>query len=137
MKLIAALLICLPALVFCQLDINQIEQDIFNALDANKNGILLRGEIDIFFQQHDADHTGTISLNEYTEAIHANFGQDPALAGAYNNLFKVLDVDNDSIVDHHDLDQIFLRADGNKDSQVTAAEFKTYFNSIIWQVILG
>ncbi|XP_059164863.1 uncharacterized protein LOC131947642 [Physella acuta] len=123
----------LPAIIVCQaFDIQGLMRTVFEILDANLDGHISRGEVSQFFQNHDENYDGVIEKNEFIDAVNAHtVNTDPAMIPLYYNLFPSLDIDSDGFVDHHDIDQIFLHADADKNQQVTEAEFESYFMQLI------
>ncbi|XP_059164975.1 uncharacterized protein LOC131947712 [Physella acuta] len=134
---IVALILLLPALALSQtpepIDINDLLTTVFQILDDNSDNHIARHEIDIFFQQHDENFDGLIEKNEFIDAVNAHStGTNPAHVQLIYNIYPFLDIDSDNFVDHHDLDQLYLRADADKNGQVTLPEFEVFLTQLLF-----
>ncbi|XP_059164962.1 uncharacterized protein LOC131947700 [Physella acuta] len=133
---IAALLVCLPALVFCQTpDLDAIAAGAFTRMDVNKDGKILRPEIDEYFKTYDANGDSRISRHEYSTQVDADWAHDPQTNHVLHSLFDSLDTNNDNHLDTPDYDKLFAAADGDANGQVLEPEFARYFKSILGPAI--
>ncbi|KAI8783361.1 uncharacterized protein LOC106079444 [Biomphalaria glabrata] len=126
------LLLLLPAFAFAQnVDLrpyNLTATYMFILVDKDLNGQVDRNEIDLNFQQYDADHNGRVSRVEYINYVNQH---EPTLNLFHDALFDIYDVDGDHILYHNDYDNFYALMDGDGNGIVSHFEFVRY-----WTILL-
>lgn len=79
---------------------------------------------DRVFQIFDKDNSGSISLQEFIDAIHQFAGQSPE--DKIKFLFKVYDIDGDGLIQHRELQHV-MRACMEENGMQFSEEQVNYF----------
>ncbi|CAL1541653.1 unnamed protein product [Lymnaea stagnalis] len=132
-----ALLIALPALITCQLNVNALAVAAFNKLDSNGDGHFSRSDVDHYFRTLDANNDHIVTRPEYVAAIDAQFGDDAETLRALRQLFDDLDSNNDNHLDRTDYDHLFNVVDADNNGQATQQEFSRWFHAAVGGSVLG
>ncbi|BFZ04019.1 hypothetical protein BsWGS_07057 [Bradybaena similaris] len=128
MFMYAAILVFVPAVVLTEPHHEALEAKIFNTIDSDKDGKLIKAEHDAFYGGFDLDKNGEINKEEFKNVID-NF--EPAFIGHEDALYTMLDRDANSKVDKADIDNVFLACDSNKDGAIDKPEFRLVFGNIM------
>ncbi|KAH9487638.1 hypothetical protein Btru_070222 [Bulinus truncatus] len=126
MHALFAILICLPSIMLAQ-DLQALADQNFNQIDANKDNVILKHELESYFLGLDTNHDQRVSRHEYTVRVTEVYGHDPQLNHLMHALYDELDVNNDHHVDIVDIDNLFDQADRDRNGLVTRAEFSDFF----------
>ncbi|KAI8791278.1 calmodulin-like protein 5 isoform X2 [Biomphalaria glabrata] len=125
--LLLTLLIALPALAFCQVDIQHLADLQFNRFDVDQDGNIEPLEVATYFRRFDTNQDQQISRIEYNKEVDTHHANDPPTHTVLLRLFDALDYNNDSHLSQSDFDALFVAADANKNHLVNQAEFRTVF----------
>ncbi|GFO18159.1 calcium binding protein 2 [Plakobranchus ocellatus] len=117
------LLLTLPALTLA-IDLkpyNETAHMMFIESDQDSDGIFTRDEMDIVFKGYDINGDGRVTRHEYTSYVDLH---TPTLHALSHALYDIYDSDKDHHLDHHDYDNLFAMMDKDNDGIVQEMEFR-------------
>ncbi|KAH9487637.1 hypothetical protein Btru_070221 [Bulinus truncatus] len=116
-------LLCLPTLIWAQVDLSTIANNEFKKIDANKDENLDKNEIKQFFEAYDTNHDNRVTRHEYDSAVDRAHAHDAVTSHVLTALFDDLDSNTDNHLDDADYDKLISAADANKNNLVSLQEF--------------
>lgn len=116
------------------LDLYGIINVLYLKADKNHDGMITQSELEDVYHGFDTDKNGKVSQTEFVTLWRAITGETEEQANAF---FYLADINDDNIVDQHDLAPLYQVFDLDGDGQVTANEFAKKWAGIITETPLA
>ncbi|XP_067660931.1 lanmodulin-like [Haliotis asinina] len=103
--------------------VDAIAKSVFDSLDANKDGTLVLGELEGYFNTGDVDGDGTITKSDFLALLQGN-NQAAAQFAKY-------DANKDGVLTLDDVKLIYNEFDTDGDSKVSLKDFQAKYAMVL------
>ncbi|XP_071096416.1 calmodulin-4-like [Haliotis cracherodii] len=104
--------------------VTDLANGVFHSLDANKDGTLVLGELEGYFNTGDLDGDGKISKGDFLTLLQGN-------KGLAEKEFAKYDANSDGTITLDDVKLIFNQLDVDSDGKVTQVEFQAKYPTVL------